>query len=291
MSSSTPTQEEQNQQDEIPKFIDITVAVPALAGEGWKAKLVSVIESALGYKRIRILLDQAAATSDDGEKMHCTDRIFQLLNITIDHRGVLEAIPKTGSAVVIANHPFGGVDAISLCSLCAKARIKTKDAKLLANSVVYKAPKYANFLLPLKILKEKNARRHNIKTLKKASDLVKEGGLLGVFPAGKISRNIPEEGYTFTDAEWSTQIARIALKNKAPVIPIRYFGKTPLWFNIIGNLCPFLRPALIPLCFLKMKNQTFRCRAGASISYEELSQVENPTQYIRDAVYNIQLES
>lgn len=269
-----------------PEFLDITTAVPALKGAGWKAKLSTGIESILGFKKIRTLFQQAADSS--GEQIHCTDRVLQMLNITVDACGVTETIPKEGGAIAIANHPFGGADAISLCSICCGNRKEKKDAKVLANSIVYKAPKFSDFLLPLKILNEKNAKRHNLMTLKAASELVKNGGLLGVFPAGAVSRNRTDLGLEFTDAPWSEHIARIALKTKAPVIPIRYFGTTPRWFNALGLIYPLIRAALIPRVLLTMKGQTIRCRAGEIITYEELSQAENPTEYLRNAVYSIQ---
>jgi len=278
-----------------PTFLDITVPVPALANTGgWKAKVVYGLETILGFRTIRKLFLEASTSSgandDNSGQIHCTDRVLQMLDITVDAAGVAEAIPSEGGAIVIANHPFGGADAISLCSLCCENRRASADSKVLANSIVYQAPKFSDFLLPLKILKEKDAKRHNLRTLKSAADLVKRGGLLGVFPAGAVSRNRPELGYQFTDAPWSEHIARIALKTKAPVIPVRYFGNTARWFNTLGLIYPLIRAALIPRVLLTMQGQTIRCRAGKTITYEELSQAEDPTEYIRQAVYAIELE-
>jgi len=277
----------------IPTFLDLTVAVPALANDGgWKAKVVYGLETILGFRTIRKLFLNAATSSGENNvagEIHCTDRVLQMLDITVDSKGVAESIPKEGGAIVIANHPFGGADAISMCSICCENRRGQENAKVLANSIVYQAPKFSDFLLPLKILKEKNAKRHNLKTLKSAADLVKSGGLLGVFPAGAVSRNRKDLGYQFTDAPWSEHIARIALKTQAPVIPVRYFGRTPRWFNTLGLIYPLIRAALIPRVLLTMQGQTIRCRAGKPITYEELSQAENPTEYIRNAVYAIEL--
>jgi len=252
-----------------PKFLDLTIAVPALAGDGWRAKALYSLETVLGFRKIRTLFDEAAKSSDN--ETHCTERVLQLLDIHVDTKGIAEAIPKNTGAIAIGNHPFGGVDAINLCTLCCENRKETKNTKVLANSIVYNAPKFSDFLLPLKILKEKDAKRHNLRTLKSAADLVKSGGLLGVFPAGAVSRYRPDKDFAFTDSEWSEHIARIALKTKAPVIPIKYFGKTPLWFNILGLIYPLIRAALIPRILLNMKGQTIRARAGKTITYEDTS--------------------
>ncbi len=267
------------------KFLNVADAIPALKGDGWRATVKNGLEKVLGIQRIRKLFSQAAKS----ENMDVTDRILQMLNITVDAQGVLDAIPAKGGAIVIANHPFGGADAISLCSLCNEKRKELADAKVLANSVVYHAPKFDKFLLPLKILNEPGATRHNLLTLKQAATHVRNGGLLGVFPAGAVSRFRKDLGGIVTDAEWSEHIARIALKTKAPVIPIRYFGKNPAWYDIAGSIAPIVRAALIPQVLLSTTGKTIRCRAGEIVSYEELAKAENPTEYLRNKVYSIEL--
>ncbi len=267
-------------------FLNLAIAIPALKGSGWRLFARNTLEKLLGIQRIRTIFSQAAKSEDS----HVTDRILQMLDITVDHSETLDIIPDKGGAIVIANHPFGGTDAISLCSLCNEKRKDQTDAKILANSIVYHAPKFDEFLLPLKILNEPGAMRHNLLTLKHAATHVRDGGLLGVFPAGSVSRFRKDLGGITTDAEWSEHIARIALKTKAPVIPIRYFGTPPAWFSIAGSIAPIVRTALIPRVLLAMQGRTIRCRAGTPVTYEELASAKTPTEYLRDKVYSIQLD-
>ncbi|MGJ8656685.1 MAG: 1-acyl-sn-glycerol-3-phosphate acyltransferase [Akkermansiaceae bacterium] len=264
-------------------FIDLKLAVPALAGDGWRKSARNTLEKLLGITTVRRLVTDAAQA-----KTHDVfGRSLEILDILVDSKGVPEAIqalPKTTGAIIIANHPFGGADALALCSLLAKSR--PNDSKILANSLVYPAPKFPNYLLPLKILGEPNAARHNLKTLKTAAEHVSNGGLLGVFPAGGVSHYQPDSG-EITDVAWSEHIARIALKAQVPVIPVKFFGRNPLWYQLLGKIHKLLRAAMIPRALLIMKHKTIKCRAGAVIHHQTLAEAKNPTAFLRDAVYSI----
>ncbi len=263
--------------------MSLEIAIPMLAGGGWRETVRHALEKLLGITRIRRLVTDAASA-----KTHDVfGRSLEILDIWVDSKGVPEAIqslPKNSGAIIVANHPFGGADAIALCSLCAKYR--PDDSKILANSMVYHAPKFPNYLLPLKILGEPDAARHNLKTLKTAAEHVKNGGLLGVFPAGGVSHYQSGQG-EITDVPWSEHIARIALRAQVPVIPVKFFGRNPLWYQILGRIHPLVRAAMIPRALLIMKHQTIKCRAGAVIDHQTLASAENPTAFLRNAVYSI----
>ncbi|MFT5906545.1 MAG: putative hemolysin [Cryomorphaceae bacterium] len=270
-------------QEDIRDFINLEKAIPSLAGDGWRRSVRESLEKLLGITACRRLVTDAARA-----KTHDVfGRSLEILDILVDSKGVpetIQSLPKNSGAIIVANHPFGGADAIALCSLCAQYR--PDDSKILANSTVYSAPKFPNYLLPLKILGEPNAARHNLKTLKTAAEHVKKGGLLGVFPAGGVSRYQSDQG-GITDPPWSEHIARIALRAQVPVIPVKFFGKNPLWYQLLGRIHPLLRAALIPRALLIMKHQTIKCRAGAVIHHEALANADNPTSFLRNSVYSI----
>ncbi len=271
------------EKEELNNFIPIHKAIPSLAGEGWRKSVRVALENLFGITGCRRLVSDAARS----ETHNVFARTLEILDIFIDAKGVsepIDSLPKNTGAIIVANHPFGAVDAIALCAICAKYR--PHDSKILANSMVYHAPKFPNYLLPLKILGEPDAARHNLKTLKTASEHVKSGGLLGVFPAGGVSHFQLAHG-GITDVAWSEHIARIALRTQVPVIPIRFFGNNPLWYQIIAKVNPLLRAAMIPRALLMMKHQTIKCRAGAVIDHQTLAAAENPTAFLRNAVYTI----
>jgi len=269
--------------ESIEGFIDLSKVVPALAGNGWRKSVRKLLEKLLGITAVRRLVTDAARAKTHNVFGRC----LEILDILVDSKGVPETIlslPKNSGAIIVANHPFGGADAIALCSLCAKHR--PDDSKILANSAVYNAPKFPNYLLPLKILGEPDAARHNLKTLKNAAEHVENGGILGVFPAGGVSHYQSDQG-RIADVPWSEHIARIALRSKVPVIPVKFFGKNPLWYQLLGSIHPLLKAAMIPRALLIMKHQTIKCRAGAVIHHETLASADDPTIFLRNSVYSI----
>lgn len=273
-----------NNSEDITEFLKLDKVTPSLAGAGWRLTVKHLFEKLLGITEIRQLITDASVA----DTPNIFARVLEILDIWVDSKGVAETIqnlPKSGGAIIVANHPFGGADAIALCSLCAQNR--PDDSKILANSLVYNAPKFPRYLLPLKILGEPGAQRHNLKTLKSASDHVRNGGLLGVFPAGGVSHYQSDLGVV-TDDQWSEHIARIALKAQVPVIPLKFFGRNPLWYQLLGCIHPLLRAAMIPRALLIMRNKSIKCRAGAIIDHHTLANAEDPTRLLRDAVYDVE---
>ena len=268
---------------DIENFIDLRRALPFLKGEGWRKFIRRKLEYVFGISGCRrIVVEAAQAKTPD-----VFGRFMQILNILIDAEGVKEtisSIPKFSGAVVIANHPYGGADAMALGSLCMQ--LEPYNTKILANSMVHHAPKFIDCLMPLRILGEPNATRDNLKTLKAASQHVKNGGLLVVFPAGGVS-HYQKDQKKITDVPWSEHIARIAIKANVPVVPVKFFGHNSLWYQIIGVIHPLLRAAFIPRALLMMENETIKCRAGSIIDPQTLASTDNPTAMLRDSVYSI----
>jgi len=258
-------------------------ALPFLKGKGWRKFIRRRLEYLFGITGCRKCVVEAAhAKTPD-----VFGRFLTILNILVDAEGVketIESIPESSGVLVVANHPYGGADAMAMGTLLIQCR--GDKARILANSMVHHAPKFIDYLLPLKILGEPNAARHNLKTLKFASEHVKNGGILGVFPAGGVS-HYQSDLEEITDIPWSEHIARIAIKANVPVIPIKFFDHNPLWYQIIGKTHSLLRAAFIPRALLMLRNKTIKLRAGAVIDPQTLADAENPTELLRRSVYDI----
>ncbi|GAA5495537.1 hypothetical protein Rhal01_01715 [Rubritalea halochordaticola] len=261
-------------------FLDSAPALPSwLRGDGFPAKIRHLIESLFGIPKIRTLFAQAA----DNPRPDFFTSVLRLSGIHTEAEGVHEAIPKSGGVIVIANHPYGGADAMPLGSLCIQAR---RDTLILANSVAEGARGLSDWLIPLNILSEPGAGRKNLLALKRASNHVKQGGLLAVFPAGAVSYYQSDQG-KILDPPWSEHIARIAIKTNTPVLPIYFKGLNPLWFQILGAKVPFFRTAAIPPAFLAMRGKTIACSAGELIAPEILAAQTKPTDYLREQTYRL----
>lgn len=261
-------------------FLDSAPALPSwLGGDGFPAKIRLGIETLFGIPKIRKIFTDAA----DNPNPDIFTSVLRLTGIHTVAPGVNEAIPQKGGVIVIANHPYGGADAMPLGSLCIKAR---RDTLILANSVAEGARGLSDWLIPLNILSEPGAGKKNLLALKRASNHVKDGGLLAVFPAGAVSYYQSDQG-KIVDPPWSEHIARIAIKTGTPVLPIYFEGQNPLWFQVLGAKMPFFRTAAIPPAFLAMRGKTIACRAGKLIDPKTLAEQVDPTAFLREQTYSL----
>lgn len=71
-------------------------------------------------------------------------------------------IPRTGPAIVVMNHPFGGVEGILLASLLHSRR---KDIKIMANYLLASLPELADLFIFVDPFDRKEALGRNIKAL------------------------------------------------------------------------------------------------------------------------------
>jgi putative hemolysin len=142
----------------------------------------AVAEQLLALNILRKIYNDIPETSDSTEFLnHVLDR-FQI-NHSL-HPEDMRAIPPKGSTVVIANHPFGGIDGVLLASILSSVR---PDVKILANYFLGRIPEMQPLLFQADPFGKKSSINRNRMALKEAVRWVRGGGLLMVFPAGEVS--------------------------------------------------------------------------------------------------------
>jgi len=176
--------------------------------------------------------------------------------------------------MVVANHPFGGPDALTLGSLCTRAR---PDVLLLANQMAAEIPILRSVTLPLCILGGESAARINSASLRKALAHLKAGGCLAVFPAGEVASR---KGRHVTESPWSSHIAALAQRTQTPVLPVRFHGQNPFWFHLLGEIHPLIRTALLPRLLLKSAGKRVDFQIGEIIHPQNYSHLP-PEEFSR----------
>lgn len=141
-------------------------------------------------------------------------------------------IPETGRLLVVANHPFGVVDGLILCSEISKVR---QDYKIITHQVLRQAPAVAHQILPIDFNETEEALETNIRTRHSAIRQVRDGGALILFPAGGISV-VPRFIGTAVDAEWKTFAAKLALIPDTTVLPIFFSGQNSLSYMLARRI-------------------------------------------------------
>lgn len=206
----------------------------------------------------------------------CTDtadfaaRGLERLGVTADcSEEMLQRIPATGASIVVANHPYGGLEGLLLISLLLKRR---PDVRVLANHLLWRIPELRSVLIPVDVL-DPRRKAANIAGLRAAIAHVKNGGLLAMFPAGAVS-HLHLQGAQIVDPIWSATAARLIRKCEAPVTPIYFEGHNSLGFQVAGLIHPLLRTAMLPRELVNKGDQRIAVRIGATVPAKQIQAIE-----------------
>lgn len=242
----------------------------------------SVLEWATGLATLDSLYKQDVLPEDSFEFMH--EALARIgTQYQVDH-GSLENIPAEGSVLIVANHPFGGIEGIILASLISKVR---KDVKVLANELLKRIPELDELFIGVDVFGGEKAKRTNRQAIKEANHHLKEGGVLIIFPAGEVSSWQASEN-KITDKAWSKSVAKFVKHAEATTVPLFINGMNSKLFYQAGRIHPLLRTAMLGRELLNKSGETISVSVGNPIPYSEIKDFDNEediTQYFRLNTY------
>ncbi len=160
-------------------------------------------------------------------------------------RKELENIPPTGRVVIIANHPLGALDALSLIQMVSSVR---KDVKVVANDMLTAMQPIRELLLTVDNINGATSKS----SVQKILDCLRRDEALIVFPAGEVSRLRPNG---IRDGKWKQGFLQFAKRTEAPILPVHIDARNSAWFYSISMLSK-------PLSALFLVQEIFRQRAN-----------------------------
>ena len=198
-------------------------------------------------------------------------------------------IPKKNPLLVIANHPFGIIDGLILCSLVSQFR---DDFKIMTHETLKFLPQLEQFILPVDFSgRTKKSKILNIQTAKAAKEHLSNNGVVIIFPSGGVSiaKNLKAEAI---DDQWKLFPAKLIHQTKTSVLPIYFDGKNGFLFHFFAS---------------KIKNQTLKYSAyihetrkkigkeiciysGDLINYAEIKKIKDRvelTNFLKDVTYRL----
>ncbi len=188
----------------------------------------------------------------------------------------LNRVPQQGAVMFVANHPFGAIDGMILAAMMHEVR---PDIKLLANLMLEKIPEAAEVCFFVDPFGKKNSVRNNLKTMREALTWLKQGGSLGCFPSGEVAQwNFLH--HQLQEAAWEKNLARMARKTGATVVPVYFAGRNSMAFQILGKLHPFVRLALMPKEMINKQYITVNIKIGSPIKASRFSQYPDDNKLI-----------
>ncbi len=243
---------------------------------------IGLVERALALRHLNSVYFAGAAAAPSA---HFSDGALGFLNASYDANDArLAGIPATGPLIVVANHPFGGVDGLVLNSLLRRVR---SDVKLFGSIMLQRMEAYRHDFFFVDNFGAPDAPARNLSATKAAIRWLKAGGCLGVFPAGEVSHLTIRRRHV-TDGPWSTAIARLAQASGAAVLPLFFDGHNSALFQLAGLIHPKLRTILLAREVKKRRNTEMRFAVGSVIPGRRICKFESAaslTEYLRLRTY------
>ncbi|MEC8744341.1 MAG: lysophospholipid acyltransferase family protein [Candidatus Puniceispirillaceae bacterium] len=193
---------------------------------------------------------------------------LERLNISYNlHNEATAQIPRTGRLLIVANHPFGVIDGLVLCSMLSKIR---DDYRIITHQVLRQAPAVMDKILPIDFAETPAALATNLNTRTEAQKFLKSGGAVIVFPAGGISLAPNFIGPAF-DVEWKTFAAKLAQQQDTTVIPFFFHGRNSVLYQMARRMSVTLGYSLMFREICKQMNSEVHVTMRAPIKSDALS--------------------
>jgi putative hemolysin len=218
-----------------------------------------VLEYVLG---LRYLAKEYERLPPSGSPREFVQQSFSKLNVNHEIvTGSLTDVPDAGAAIIVANHPFGGVEGMLMVELLLQRR---SDVKIIANSFLKRVPELADMFIGVNPYGHKKAVRQNVLSMREGIRWLKQGGLLVMFPAGDVS-SIQLKTLSVVDGKWDGSVARLAKLSNARVLPMHISGYNSFGFYLASLMHPILKTMLLPRQLLNKRNKTIKINVGKCI--------------------------
>lgn len=210
---------------------------------------------------------------------------LERLNISYNlHNEATAQIPRTGRLLIVANHPFGVIDGLVLCSMLSKIR---DDYRIITHQVLRQAPAVMDKILPIDFAETPAALATNLNTRTEAQKFLKSGGAVIVFPAGGISLAPNFIGPAF-DVEWKTFAAKLAQQQDTTVIPFFFHGRNSVLYQMARRMSVTLGYSLMFREICKQMNSEVQVTMRAPIQSDALSALttrQEIIEFLRSRTY------
>jgi len=266
---------------ELVKPKDILQTNPFLAYLGGES-LAKFIMYVLRFNKLNKIYGQIG----DKQGIEFIDALLSILEIHYAFDpNELKKIPKTGPFIVVANHPFGGLDGILLIKILSQVR---PDIKVMANFLLKRIGPISDFFLAVNPFETRKEINPGLGGIKSVLQYLQGGGGLCIFPAGEVSGY--DAGNKITDRQWQYPVLKFIKKANVPVVPVYFNGKNSRLFHLIGRVHPNLRTAKLPSELLNKKKKPIKVRIGSAITVkdqEAFTEIYQFGRYLRAKTYSL----
>lgn len=235
----------------------------------FRRSLIRAVERLSGQPMLRDLyLGWQASGRKPGEGLF--DAALRLLDIRPQITGEerLASLPREGGLLLVANHPFGIVDGLTIGHLGMRLR---GNVRILTNSLLCRVPELDPHVLPVDFSSTAEARRLTGETRRRAAALLEAGRVVAIFPGGGVATaNRPLRGRA-VDSPWHPFVGRLSTIPGVTTLPLHFAGQNSRLFQAASHWSYPLRVALIFHETRRRMGRPVRIAVGDPIGSHELA--------------------
>ena len=228
-------------------------------------------------------LNEFISTNQDKKPLEFVEAGLEFFQTKVELKGV-ENLKSDPRCIVVANHPLGGLDGVSLTKVIADNM--DSGVKITANDLLMNLkPMQPSFI---GINKHGSNAKAYVTEMHRSFE---SDHPIIFFPAGLISRRIKGR---IIDLEWKRTFIRKAIEYKRDVIPVHISGRVSGFFYRLANFRKFIglkqniEMLYLPNELFKQKNQKLVMTIGKPIPWETFTSEKKPEQWaqkVKDMVY------
>lgn len=170
-------------------------------------------------------------------------------------------IPREGAFIVVANHPYGGIESLALLSTLAKVR---PDTMYMGNFLLKHIPNLEKCIIAVNPF-ENVQNSASITGLKMTLKALEDGIPVAIFPAGEVS-SYNFKASEITDPEWHPVVGKIICKANVPILPIYFHGNNGYFFSMLKSIHPMLQTSKLISELFNKQGHALKMTIGETIS-------------------------
>ncbi len=194
------------------------------------------------------------------------ETVLDFLNFTYKATAnQIENIPKRGRIIIIANHPLGALDALTLIDLIKKVRT---DIKIVANDMLSSITQLQSILIQTDNINGKFSK----KSYQQISTALENEMAVIIFPSGTVARISPKG---IKDSKWHKGFLIYALNTYSPILPVYIKAKNSPIFYTISSINKTFSSSLLSHEIFQKKDKDLEFKIGEVIPHTSFANAHN----------------
>ena len=130
----------------------------------------------------------------------------------------------------------------------------------------------------------------NIKARKDAEEVLKNDGVIVIFPSGQIATKENLKNSKADDGEWKQFVSRLVKKTESPVLPMYFEGQNSQLYHIANKIAQTFRYSLMMYELKRKIGKTIKVHIGDLIPFEKIKKINDLkeiTKFLRKKTYEL----